>query len=502
MGIEIERERFDEADVPPFRERLETGLSALEALLRRPGFGRGAPSIGAELELYLVGPDERPLAINREVQEACGDPRVALELNRFNLECDLRPVPLAGRPFSGLEEEMRSALDLVRRAAAARGAEVVMIGILPTLREGDLRRSAMTDSARFRALSAGLLRLRGEPLRLRVDGEEPLEMLCDDVTFEGGATSLQIHLRTDPGDFAPTFNAVQLATAPVLAACGNSPILLGRALWEETRIVLFKHAVDDRSEARRRAGHLPRVELGGGWLRDGPLELFEQGVRLHEPLLPVVGDEDVMACVEAGGVPRLEELRLHLGTVWHWNRGVYDPALGGHLRIEMRALPAGPTPIDMLANTAVLVGLALGLAPEIDAWTRALAFEEARTNFYRAAQHGLAASLVFPPRPGAAPAERNARDLLLNFLPLAQRGLESAGVEREEAESLLQVIRERVERGRTGAAWQRRALRAARARLAPEAALAELVARYHRHSASGEPVHRWPEWDGEWDAAE
>jgi hypothetical protein len=54
-------------------------------------------------------------------------------------------------------------------------------------------------------------------------------------------------------------------------------------------------------------------------------------------------------------VPALEELRLHQGTVWRWNRAIYDPAEGGHLRIEMRALPAGPTVIDMLANAAFLL---------------------------------------------------------------------------------------------------------------------------------------------------
>jgi hypothetical protein len=67
--------------------------------------------------------------------------------------------------------------------------------------------------------------------------------------------------------------------------------------------------------------------------------------------------------LDGGRVPALEELRLHQGTVWTWNRAIYDPTAGGHLRVEMRALPAGPTVVDMLANAAFHLGLALRWPP-------------------------------------------------------------------------------------------------------------------------------------------
>ena len=141
-----------------------------------------------------------------------------------------------------------------------------------------------------------------------------------------------------PGEFTRIYNAAQLATAPVLAVAGNSPTFLGRRLWEETRVALFKQSVEDR-DSRGLKRTPPRAALGTGWLRGGALELFTESVRLHEPLLPCIASPDPDRVDSSPGAPSLDELRLHQGTVWRWNRAIYDPASGGHLRIEMRALP-------------------------------------------------------------------------------------------------------------------------------------------------------------------
>ena len=248
-----------------------------------------------------------------------------------------------------------------------------MVGILPTLRAEDLQLAALSDAARYRALNNGLRRLRQEPFRIRIDGADPLELAADDVGLEGANTSFQVHLRVDPDRFADHFNAAQLATGPVLAVAGNSPTFLGHRLWEETRVALFKQAVDDRDAAGRSSRRVSRVAFGTGWIATGAMELLEESVRLHEPVLPVLGAERPLERLAAGRVPALDELRLHQSTVWRWNRAIYDPAGGGHLRIELRALPAGPTVVDMLANAAFLLGLTLALAPDADAWIRQVA---------------------------------------------------------------------------------------------------------------------------------
>ena len=493
MGLTIERERFEPADYVRFEERLEQCLVALRRLLDRPGFGTGPTTVGAELELCLIDDKGRALPKNQEVRAETADPRVVLEVDRFNLELNLTPAPLAGRPFAALAAELDQALGIVRRAAAWHGGRVVMVGILPTLRPEDLQLAALSDAPRYRALNNGLRRLRQEPFRIRIDGADPLELAADDIGLEGANTSFQVHLKVDPDQFADHLNAAQLAIAPVLAVAGNSPTFLGHRLWQETRVALFKQAIDDRGPAGRASRRLSRVAFGTGWTRTGPLELLEESVRLHEPVLPVVGPEHPLERVAAGLVPALEELRLHQGTVWRWNRAIYDPADGGHLRIEMRALPAGPTVVDMLANAAFLLGLTLALAPDAAATTRRFAFQQAHHNFYRAAQFGLGAELAWPlasKRP--APDAPGGPELVHHLLPTARQGLEDAGVLAEEAGQLLSVIQARAATGQTGAAWQRQALAALEPRLGREQALAAMLEHYLEHQRTGEPVHTWP----------
>jgi hypothetical protein len=235
-----------------------------------------------------------------------------------------------------------------------------------------------------------------------------------------------------------------------------------------------------------------RVAFGTDWLRTSILDLFEESVRHHEPLLPLCGDQDPLLALGDGGVPRLDELRLHQGTVWRWNRAIYDSGFGGHLRIELRPLPAGPTVVDMLANAAFLLGLILALAPDADEWTRGMLFARAHANFYAAARVGLEAELSWPREPGGPPEPVGAAELVRRLLPAARRGLVEAEVEEREADRLLEVIEGRVAAGQTGAVWQRRTLAALEGRTGREQALPELLERYLELQAAGDPVHTWP----------
>ncbi len=492
MGTEIRRDRFSDRELRSFSERLERCLDALGRLLSRPGFGRGPATVGAELEVFLTDRTGRPAPLNREVLAATDDPRLTHELIRYNLECNLVPTGLSGTPFTAMQREIESALASAGRAAEGCGVSVVPIGILPTLRPGDFGPAAMTDSPRYRALSAALRTRRREPFQIRIDGTECAAIASPDLTLEGANTSFQVHLRVDPDRFDAVYDGAQIATAPALAVSGNSPVFLGLRLWDETRVALFKQAVDDRAGPPGRREGRPRVTYGEGWSAGGPLGFFTHVVRDHPVVLPEMGDEDPVAVVEAGGVPVLAELRLHNGTVWHWNRGVYDPAGGGHLRIEMRALPAGPTPVDMAANAAFLLGLALHVAADVGRWTAALPFAHARTNFYRAARHGLAALLRWPGRAGGALEQVPARRLLPALVDAADRGLADAGVDREERRSFLAVIRRRAESGRTGAWWQRRVVETLEPTLGRDGAAAEMLRRYRDRAAGGAPVHTWP----------
>ena len=493
MGLFIDQEQFEEADYVRFEQRLQESLVALEQLLQRPGFGEGPVTLWAELELTIIDSAGRALPLNRTLLAQSLDPRLQLELDRFNLEYNLSPVPARGAPFAALEAEMQQAIGELDAYAGGHGGSVVSIGILPTLSADDLQADAMTDLPRYRALSAGLRRLHSGPYEVRIDGEEPLSVTCDDVTLEGANTALQLHIRVDPALFAAAYNAIQIATAPALALAANSPVFLGHRLWDETRVALFKQAVDVRAP-QESGWRLPaRVSFGHGWVREGAYELFAEAVALYPCLLPVTGDEDPLEPVRSGELPRLDELRLHQGTVWRWNRAIYDPSAGGHVRIEMRALPSGPTPIDMVASAAFLIGLSQGLRSEMDRLLPAFPFEYAEHNFYRAAQFGLDAPLLWPSLSGPSPRELRVRELIPELLPLAEQGLASLDVEESEIQRLLDVIRARLETGTTPARWQQRMLDRLDRRVPRSEALAQMLACYLREAKSGRPVTEWSE---------
>lgn len=492
MGLPIEREEFSPEDYRRFSQRLLENVEALRRLLRRPDFGLGPRTVGAELELFLVDAAGFPLPVNRQVLGQTMDPRVTLEIDRFNLETNLRPAPLAGRPFTALREEFEDSLREVRRAAATQGAHVVVTGILPTLREADLGSGALTGMPRYRALSASIRQRRESPFQVSISGEDTLSLTWDDVTLEGANTSLQFHLRVEPAEFARMYNAAQLATAPVLAVSTNSPFFLGRRLWDETRVALFRQAVDDRGESGEPGASHARVTFGHGWAREGALELFSEVVALYAPLLPVVGAKSPLECLSRGELPGLDELRLHQGTVWSWNRAIYDPKSGGHLRIEFRALPAGPTVVDMVANGAFMLGLTLGLAGQMEAMLPAMPFQAARGNFLQAAQQGMDATLLWPSESAPSPRPVPVTELVPKLLPVARRGLVEGGVDAEEADAMLGIIQARVAARRTGAGWQRQMLTKLEKQMPKADALAALLERYRQHAESGAPVHEWP----------
>jgi hypothetical protein len=490
MGLDIDRTDFEAHEYDLYSDRLLENVAALRELLQRPDFGVGEASIGAEIEFSLVNGRGRPLPLNRSVLASSLEAPVQLELNRFNLEYNTRPVLLEGRPFSRLGSEMDTAFAAIDRAAAEHGGRIVLIGILPTLRRADLQSNALTDLNRFRALSAGVRRLRQAPFEVSIDGAEPLRTRCDDVTLEGANTSFQVHLRVSPGEFARVYNAAQIAIAPVLAACTNSPFFLEHQLWEETRLALFRQAIDERSEdVVWRPG---RVSFGNGWVREGIAELFVESIALHPPLLPIVSTEDSLARVRDGGAPQLTELRLHNGTVWRWNRPIYDPADGGHLRIEMRGLPSGPSLTDMIANAAILVGLTRGLANRTEWMVPALPFAFAHDNFYEAARQGLDAMLFWPRERAPSPRLVRAKDLWPQLLPIAREGLRRADVDEDEIDRLATLFASRVQCGITGARWQRAALRHLEKRMSRRRALTALLHRYLACAETNSPVHCWP----------
>lgn len=138
MALEVPWGPFTQEDVADFRSRLHESLGVLAEMLARPSFGAGEMTIGAELEVSIVDSEGRALGCNEAVISTMDEPRVTVELERFNLEWNLPWWPLAGRSFGRLQRELEAALSALREGAAAHGGRIVAVGILPTLTTADL----------------------------------------------------------------------------------------------------------------------------------------------------------------------------------------------------------------------------------------------------------------------------------------------------------------------------------------------------------------------------
>ena len=147
----------------------------------------------------------------------------------------------------------------------------------------------------------------------------------------------------------------------------------------------------------------------------------------------------------------------------------------------------------MMASAAFMVGLGLGLEPDIERVLPALAFEQASENFYAAARFGLDAPLIWPLGAKLEPRELPARALLPRLLETAHAGLERLGLHAAERQRLLDTVALRIEAATTGACWQRRMLDRLSAQGDRASALAAMLACYQREAASGRPVHEWRE---------
>jgi len=487
----------DEETLRAFSKALLDDVAALEAMLAAGRFETGVRRIGAEQEMFLVDDAMLPAAVAPSLLERAHDPRLTSELAAFNLEANLSPLSYGGRSLSALESELHEVLTLARRAAQRERADVVLAGILPTLREGDLTLAKMTPSARYQALNRAMTRLRGGQFAIDIRGVDHLQLSHDNVMLEGCNTSFQIHLQVAPDEFAALYNAAQAAAAPVLAAAVNAPAFLGRRLWQETRIALFERSVDERSVTHQQRGHMPRVTFGNDWVQKSVVEIFREDIARFRVLLSAEHDQPPAAVLAAGGVPKLSALRLHSGTIYRWNRACYGISDNGqpHLRIEHRALPAGPTARDEVANAAFFYGLVAHLRRAHGDVARVMRFDAAKTSFFAAAREGLNAQLTWTdgkPRPAA-------QLIVDELLPAARRALVDDGFDADEARGYLDVIEARVRSGQTGAAWALRSIEAMGEAMreamadcdaaARDRALTEAMLERQRR---GEPVHTWP----------
>ena len=491
MGEHNVEQQFDEKTSQAFMRALLEDLHALEFMILTDRLETGVMRIGAEQEMFLVDRNMRPAPISLAVLDRANDSRLTTEIARFNLEANLSPLPLTGRCFGMMEHELRELLSLVRASAGELGADVLLSGILPTLKKSDLTLENLTPLPRYYQLDRGVIGLRGGPLSIHIKGLDELQITHDNVMMESCNTSFQVHFQTSPAEFASRYNMAQAITAPVLAAAVNSPLLFGHRLWQETRVALFQHSIDARSRTQLARSQPTRVSFGDCWLKNSVVELFHDQISRFRPIMITQPDEDPFQVLARGETPLLSALRMHNGTVWRWNRACYGVADGiAHLRIENRALPSGPTVQDEIANAAFFVGLMVALPQEYGEIAKRLSFDDAKENFFVAARHGLNAQLRWLDGKSFS-----ATSLILNdLLPLARAGLKEAGVDASDIDKYLGVLEERVRSRQTGAQWMLNSLASFedhRWHEPIEMRTRTLTATILARQKEGKPVHEW-----------
>ncbi len=473
MGRDVDKRRFTEEDFALFRAALSRETEALRSLLSQGRFSEDEhASIGYELEGWILDHRYVPAAKNEQFLQGLRHDRVVPELSRFNMEINGEPRPFAGGALRAMHAEMNETWQACQQAAHAEGLILLLIGTLPTIRESDLGLKNISRMNRYYALNERIFEERaGEPLHIHIAGNEVLDTHHNDCMLEAGTTSFQLHLALPQKTFADHYNASQLLSAPLIAACANSPFLFHRDLWSETRVPLFEQAVETSDGSDR---HRLRVLFGSQWLSSAG-EIFEENLQKFKPLLPLLLEE-----LEDS----LPHLRLHNGTIWCWNRIIpgFVPGEAPRLRIEHRIMPAGPSLVDMVANAALYFGAVTAYANRMPQIVQAFAFGDCENNFYHAAKDGLNARLAWP---GALAPLDVVQLLLQEILPAAEQGLAAHGIPHEESDYYLGIIRQRLYDRQNGTEWQRRFI-AKHGRKWEQLAL-----RYLENQRSGFPVHEW-----------
>lgn len=490
MGEERVKLADSQEEVQRFMKSVLKDLRAMNKMLNEDNWFETSPiRIGAEQELCLVDRHSKASPRSMEVLDKLDDENFTTEFAKFNLEINLDPLEFKGDCLSRMENQLQEKVDKVRYVVEEMGGDILLTGILPTIRKVDVDLKNLTPLQRYRALCKAINKLRGGDFDLRIQGMDELLMKFDSPLLEACNTGFQVHLQVSPEEFVRKYNIAQAITAPVLAAAVGSPILFGKRLWSETRIALFQQSVDTRTVGDHLRESSPRVTFGNEWVKESILEIFQEDTARYRVMLSSEVTEEVEKKLSEGIPPNLNALQVHNGTVYRWNRPCYGVSNGkAHLRIENRVFPSGPTVTDEMANAAFWLGLLNKMEDYHKDITKVMDFDDARMNFVAASKMGLDTKFRW-----VNDRRVNAVDLITEeLLPIAREGLEKAKVQQGDIDSYLEVIEERVNSGQTGANWMLNNYASLmKENNSKEQTLAAITTAMIKNQKKGEPVHKW-----------
>lgn len=488
MGSQSVKPITNKRERKEFVNHLLNDIEALDMMIKSDAFEKGIQRIGAEQELCVVDKYYRPSFNALDILDEINDDHYTTELGLFNLEANLDPLELKGNCFSQLEKDLCDLIDKANKAAQSIDFnKIILTGILPTFKRKDLIFENMTPFQRYKVLNDVMRKVRGNDFRVKIKGVDELILDHDSILFEACNTSFQVHLQIDLENIIDQYNWSQAIAGPVLSIMTNSPMLLGRELWSETRIAVFQQSIDSRNESHLLREQKARVNFGNDWIRDSILEVFTDDVARYAPLVTADLKGNPIDDLQNGIKPELKAIGLHNGTLYKWNRVCYGVHKNiAHLRIENRYIPSGPSIKDEIANAMFWIGVMLGMPDDCKSIWERMAFKDAKGNFIKAARTGM--DTYFNWFGKGISAKKLARKVLL---PMAYDGLAKAKVNSEDIDFYLNIIKHRIDKNTSGSKWLVRSSRLLQDTVSREEA--NILVTYHMHKNQQEnlPVSEW-----------
>jgi len=475
-----------------FIENLLNDVKALEVMLEKNLIEDNITRIGSEQEFCLIDSTWRPARNSEEILKDINDPHFTTELAKFNLEINLDPVELKGACLKKVSNQLISLMKKAKDTSAKHDTKVILTGILPTISENELEQDYMTARPRYQILNEKYREVRGDDFRLHIRGLDELRISHDSILFEACNTSFQMHLQIASHDFIASYNWAKAISGPILGVCTNSPLLLGRELWSETRVALFRQSIDTRMASRSLKDQDSRVTFGNNWATGTVADIFKDDIANFKILISKQNTSDSLEALNNGETPKLEALNLHNGTIYRWNRACYGVTNGKpHVRIENRYIPSGPSIADEMANFAFWIGIMIGRPPKYNDMPHVMDFRDAKSNFVKAARHGSDAILQWDGKKISV--KKLANKVLL---PIAHKGLKKAGINKEDRKYFLGIIEKRI-KGQSGSEWMTDNYRVLKDLTSKDNALRLLTRAIYNNQADNTPVHDWPTIKGD-----
>ena len=471
MGSEISNRIFTEKDFIAFKKAWLDELEYIKSLFEKGSkIFSNKYRIGYELEVCILDNNNLPNPINKNMLDDINSPLFTNELAKYDLEINGNVFDLDANAPQRLDNDLHSLWDKAQKSATKFHAQLGLFGVLPSLQLKHFNKKLyQSEMHRYTLVSQRMKELRHENIKILFHGEDEVSLQKDDVMLEALGTSFQIHLQVPFDEAVEYYHAALLASVVLLGFSANSPLVMGKKAWYESRIAIFEQSVDTRDKQRREHGDETRVHFAQGYINSW-LDLFEQNKAF----------KIMFADIKNKPQSELHHFNLHNGTIWRWVRPILDRDKKGKytLRLELRILPSGPTLIDTQCNLWFFIGLIQGLVKSKINLEK-IPFETLKNDFYTVAKKGIDTQFHEPIN-----AEKvSLKEWILNDgLSLTKMGLSSLGI--NNVDEYLNIIEQRTESGQNGASWQL-------AHFKKFHSIPKLMEDYMKNSKQNIPVHTW-----------